>query len=159
MFRHLTGLIVATGLAMTTVPLTSAPANAQARVQIGAGGYYASGERDRTYRHPGDRRYNNGYYNGNDGYDGYRYPRHRRYRDQRSADLVVGLGLGLLGGLIAAPPSRTYYRGAAPAYRAASPVGNFCHVHRYKVRGMSFHRDVRCWQHQNWRNPSIDYVR
>jgi hypothetical protein len=46
---------------------------------------------------------------------------------------------------------------APPTYVIAQDL-NWCHVHRYAVPGMRFHRDVRCHQHADWNHPSIRYV-
>jgi hypothetical protein len=35
----------------------------------------------------------------------------------------------------------------------------WCHVHRYRVAGMTFHSGVRCHRHGRWNEPSIRYVR
>ncbi|MDP2620354.1 MAG: hypothetical protein Q8P46_09285 [Hyphomicrobiales bacterium] len=80
-------------------------------------------------------------------------PRYYTYRKRQHHDdsFIIGLGLGFLGAAILSAP----YYGDSRAYRATS---GFCHVHRYKVRGMTFHRDVRCFKHRNWNDPSIDYV-
>lgn len=81
----------------------------------------------------------------------YRYYRYdRRYRHHYDP-FAAGLGLGILGGIIATRP----YHGHAysPGRR------DYCHVHLYKVPGMTFHRDVRCFKHKNWTHPSIRYVR
>lgn len=85
----------------------------------------------------------------------YRYRRpHVVYRRHRHYDpFIAGLGVGILGSIIAAP--RVY--GSPYVYRGA-PRG-YCHVHRYKLRGMTFHRDVRCFKHKYWDHPSIQYVR
>jgi len=94
------------------------------------------------------------YYYGGRHYRAPRYytykPRHYRHYDN---DFVIGLGIGFLGAAILSTPP--YY---APAYRVPVSRG-WCHVHRYKVRGMTFHRDVRCFKHRNWNSPSILYVR
>jgi hypothetical protein len=34
----------------------------------------------------------------------------------------------------------------------------WCHFHRYKVRGLRFHRDVECHSHARWNDPSLAYV-
>jgi hypothetical protein len=75
-------------------------------------------------------------------YYSYKRPYYRRHDD----NFAIGLGLGLLGAAIL----------SAPYYQAS---GDWCHVHRYPVRGMTFHTDVRCFQHRNWNSPSIVYVR
>lgn len=74
-------------------------------------------------------------------------PVHYKYKRRRhhDGDFVIGLGLGFLGAAIL----------SAPYYRAS---GDWCHVHRYPVRGMTFHTDVRCFKHRSWNHPSILYV-
>jgi hypothetical protein len=46
----------------------------------------------------------------------------------------------------------------APSSYATAEELNWCHVHRYRVSGMRFHRDVRCHQHADWNHRSIRYV-
>jgi hypothetical protein len=74
-------------------------------------------------------------------YKSYKPRKFRRHDD----NFVIGLGLGFLGAAIL----------SAPYYQAS---GDWCHVHRYPVRGMTFHTDVRCFKHRNWNSPSILYV-
>ena len=85
-------------------------------------------------------------------YRGYNRSRRHRHNRRRGDDFAIGLGLGVLGAIIAAP----HYHGQT--YRAPVRHG-FCHVHQYRVRGMTFHREVRCFKHRNWRHNSIVYVR
>ncbi len=35
---------------------------------------------------------------------------------------------------------------------------DWCHYHLWRVRGMRFHRSVRCHRHARWNHPSIRYV-
>ncbi|MGD9828674.1 MAG: hypothetical protein AB7E70_02825 [Hyphomicrobiaceae bacterium] len=35
---------------------------------------------------------------------------------------------------------------------------NWCHYHRWRVRGMHFHRAIRCHRHARWNHPAIRYV-
>ncbi len=35
---------------------------------------------------------------------------------------------------------------------------DWCHYHLWSVRGMRFHRSVRCHRHARWNHPSIRYV-
>ena len=79
-----------------------------------------------------------------------RYNRRRHHND----DLAIVLGLGVLGAILATP----HYHDHGPTYRRPVSRG-WCHVHQYRVRGMTFHREVRCFKHRNWRHDSILYVR
>lgn len=35
---------------------------------------------------------------------------------------------------------------------------DWCHYHRYRVRGMHFHTSVRCHRHDRWDHPALRYV-
>lgn len=68
-----------------------------------------------------------------------------------------------------APPRRAVrrYRRWRPGYRwrwliapsiyVASEL-DWCHYHAYRVRGMHFHRNIRCHRHRHWDHPAIRYV-
>ena len=144
-----------TALVSTTL-LTSGMALPAGAQQLPSGSGYSAhggsqytGSRDwrRHYRSSGSRWSGRQYRSGRS-----YYRSHRRHSDR---DFAIGLGLGILGAIIVAPQLRAP-RYAVPRSRVS---GSFCHVHGYKVRGMTYHRDVRCFQHQNWNHPSIQYVR
>ena len=80
-------------------------------------------------------------------YKSYKSYKPRKFRQHRRghADFFIGLGLGVLGSAIASQHYHSY--------------NSFCHVHRYPVRGMTYHTDVSCFQHKYWDHPSIVYVR
>lgn len=101
----------------------------------------------RDYRRDGDR----------DRYRERRSERHYYDRDRRRDrhdrdDFFLGLGTGLFGAFILGSDGYYYDRSYAPARHG------WCHVHRYKVRGIKLHRNVRCHQHRVWRHDSILYV-
>jgi len=130
------GALLAGGMAV--------PASAQS-MNWGGPGYYRVSDHGGYYR--GERHFKKfkrrGDYRKFRRHRDFRFRRHR-HRD-RNADFVIGLGLGFLGSAIASQHYHSY--------------NSFCHVHRYPVRGMTFHSDVRCFQHSNWNSPSIVYVR
>lgn len=135
-------------------------------VPAGAGGNvrwqghdWTGGPPYRMAPYRGDSRWHRPYYGRHYGYHRpyYGYRRDRDRDRDRGAEFAIGLSLGILGAVLATP----HYR--APAYRAPAyrrPAGyGYCHVHRYKVPGMTFHRDVRCFKHRSWNHPSVLYVR
>jgi hypothetical protein len=46
----------------------------------------------------------------------------------------------------------------APLTFAIAEELGWCHVHRYRISGMRFHRHVECHQHIRWNHRSIRYV-
>lgn len=52
-----------------------------------------------------------------------------------------------------------YYRPRHRYKRSRYRRGRWCHVHRFKVRGVKRHRHVRCHKHRHWKHRSIRYVR
>ena len=54
---------------------------------------------------------------------------------------------------------RRHYYHRHRHYRPRHRRGRWCHVHRYKVRGVKRHRHARCHKHRHWKHRSIRYVR